>query len=225
MKRLIQFGLATATLALLTTSASAVTPLTGSSPFDAPLASGQTAVVTFDGANPAVNAPGYTFSGSIAGLVYNGADGLHQNIAAPPFGDLTHYMAIQEGQSATLNTPILTSLSLYIGSLDPTNEITFNGAGGYTKSFMGSDLFTPATGNQSNGENNRRFFFNFTAAEKVDQIVFTSGQNSFEFDTIGALASGVPEPGTWAMMLLGFGGIGFMLRAGRRRDMGAAVTA
>jgi PEP-CTERM motif len=221
MKRLIQFGLAAATLALLTTSASAVAPLTGSSPFDAPLASGQTAVVTFDGPN----ATGYTFSSSIAGLVYNGADGLHPNIAAPPFGDLTHYMAIQDGQSATLNTPILKSLSLYIGSLDPTNEITFKGAGGYSQSFMGSDLFTPATGNQSNGDNNRRFFFDFTAAEKVDQIIFTSGQNSFEFDTIGALASGVPEPGTWAMMLLGFGGIGFMLRAGKRRDMGAAVTA
>lgn len=32
----------------------------------------------------------------------------------------------------------------------------------------------------------------------------------------GALAAGVPEPGTWAMMLLGFGAIGFSFR--RRRD-------
>jgi len=33
---------------------------------------------------------------------------------------------------------------------------------------------------------------------------------------------GVPEPATWAMMLAGFGGIGGIMRAGRRR---AAITA
>jgi hypothetical protein len=59
----------------------------------------------------------------------------------------------------------------------------------------------------------------------VNQIVFTSNQNSFEFDNIGALASGVPEPATWAMMLLGFGGIGFMLRNGKRRNLGLKAIA
>ena len=29
---------------------------------------------------------------------------------------------------------------------------------------------------------------------------------------------GVPEPGTWAMMLLGFGGIGFAMRRGRKQN-------
>jgi hypothetical protein len=32
----------------------------------------------------------------------------------------------------------------------------------------------------------------------------------------------VPEPGTWAMMLLGFGAIGFSMR--RRRGKGAYLT-
>jgi hypothetical protein len=36
-------------------------------------------------------------------------------------------------------------------------------------------------------------------------------------------ASGVPEPATWAMFLAGFGGIGFMMRAARRK--GAVATA
>ena len=216
MKRLIQLGLTAAALALLATSANAAVTLDGSTAFDAALASGQTPVVNFD----SPNAAGYTFAGSTAGLIYNGADGEHVNIAAPPFGDTSLYMALQTGQVATLNTPLLKTLSLYIGSLDPTNSITFKGAGGFSQTFLGSSLFNPAEGNQSNGDNNRRFYFSFDAADKVNQIVFTSGQNSFEFDNIGALASGVPEPATWAMMLLGFGGIGFMLRSGKRRDLG-----
>jgi hypothetical protein len=34
------------------------------------------------------------------------------------------------------------------------------------------------------------------------------------------LQAAVPEPGTWAMMILGFAGVGFM--AYRRRDQGSA---
>jgi hypothetical protein len=36
------------------------------------------------------------------------------------------------------------------------------------------------------------------------------------------IAGGVPEPGTWAMMLVGFGAIGFAMR--RKRDADAAVA-
>ena len=36
--------------------------------------------------------------------------------------------------------------------------------------------------------------------------------------TLGSVPAPVPEPATWAMMLLGFGGIGFALRRGRRRS-------
>jgi len=39
-------------------------------------------------------------------------------------------------------------------------------------------------------------------------------QNSI---TLGSVPAPIPEPATWAMMLLGFGGIGFALRRGRRR--------
>ena len=36
--------------------------------------------------------------------------------------------------------------------------------------------------------------------------------------TLGAIPAPLPEPATWAMMLLGFGGIGMALRRGRRRS-------
>src|SRR4051812_19984064 len=94
MKRLIQLGLTAATFALLATSANAAVSLNGSTAFDAALAPGQTSVVNFD----SPNAAGYTFAGSTAGLIYNGADGEHVNIAAPPFGDTSLYMALQNGE-------------------------------------------------------------------------------------------------------------------------------
>ena len=43
--------------------------------------------------------------------------------------------------------------------------------------------------------------------------------NDFALDDmhLAGVAGGVPEPATWALMLMGFGGLGAMLRANRRR--------
>ena len=56
----------------------------------------------------------------------------------------------------------------------------------------------------------------------------TSALNTFRASTAGSFSSDppptyVPEPATWAMMLIGFGGMGAMLRSSRRRN--AAVAA
>jgi hypothetical protein len=45
-----------------------------------------------------------------------------------------------------------------------------------------------------------------------------SGKNAFEF----SLGSGVPEPSTWAMMALGFAGLGYA--AFRRNSKGRALA-
>jgi hypothetical protein len=50
-----------------------------------------------------------------------------------------------------------------------------------------------------------------------------STNNGFDLDAIGIVnhtAGGVPEPGAWALMILGFGGIGWSAR--RRRGFAAA---
>jgi hypothetical protein len=49
-----------------------------------------------------------------------------------------------------------------------------------------------------------------------------TGTGDHNFSAIFSFVSGVPEPGTWAMMLLGFGGIGFVMRRDRRRTLAAA---
>jgi hypothetical protein len=58
-------------------------------------------------------------------------------------------------------------------------------------------------------------------------MVMSTGSAIKEFKqqsiTLGSVPAPLPEPGTWAMMLLGFGGIGLALRRGRRRSTPALM--
>ena len=93
----------------------------------------------------------------------------------------------------------------------------------------GSQLFSNDVGAGS-GEN--RFIITGDVGEAISKIVFsnlvgTSTKNNaqtfinaYNFDSLrqtsfDAFASGVPEPSTWALFILGFGAIGMMLRSGR----------
>lgn len=42
--------------------------------------------------------------------------------------------------------------------------------------------------------------------------------------TISAASGAVPEPGTWAMMLVGFGAVGFAMRSSRRKRLSISYT-
>jgi opacity protein-like surface antigen len=119
----------------------------------------------------------------------------------------THYLTVPGGARA-----ILTSLngmrafSLYMGSPDTYNSIRF----------IGDGFDTTLTSGQLSGGNTSqqwswgaRVNFDFGGA-KVNQIVLSSTQNSFEADNFAV--AGVPEPATWAMMIMGFGAIGAMVR-------------
>jgi hypothetical protein len=50
---------------------------------------------------------------------------------------------------------------------------------------------------------------------------FNFEYTAFIADPVGVIA-GVPEPATWAMMLLGFGAVGWTLRGSRRKQDAAA---
>ncbi len=61
--------------------------------------------------------------------------------------------------------------------------------------------------------------FHLPGAASV-QIADINGPRSFRFDSVGQLVAPVPEPGTWGMMLIGFGLVGANMRRQRKRSSG-----
>jgi hypothetical protein len=137
---------------------------------------------------------------------------------AAPFGmGDTTYMSVQNGgtEQATWTTA-QTSLSIYWGSIDAVgidgilNEVSVT-VNGYT--LTGADLVAlGATGNGNQGSPANNQWVTITGLDPFTTVDFhAAGRNAFEF----SLGSGVPEPSTWAMMALGFAGLGY---AGFRRN-------
>ncbi len=176
---------------------------------------GETLVTNFD--SPVSTAPGFVLSGT--GTFQTGSDG---DGAAPAFSPLTRdetqYLSILGGQFELLSTPLLRSISFYIGSLDTYNTIRFTSSNG-VESFSGGDLeaavvaYAEANGNQQSINSNGRYTFTFDTG--ITGVRLESTTNSFELSDIGATA--VPEPATWAMMIGGFGGVGTLIRFRRRQ--------
>ena len=159
--------------------------------------------------------PPYDGDGSITACCQSGN---------PYEADPTRYASVQANQTWTLSTIpgyFLTSFSFYMGSPDEYNHVVFNFLGGGSQSFDGNAIWG---GPVFNGDRTKGFrvYYDFDGA-KVNSITFsTESSNAFEFDGLAG-AVGVPEPATWAMMILGFGAAGSVLRANRRRP--ATVTA
>lgn len=210
VKTKLALGAAVAALALSAGSANAAITFS-SVAFDGPLGLHEQIVADFD--NPAD--AGYSVTGGAQTV------GNIPNTAAAPSGDATAYYYVTAADSpAELNsTRLLESLSLYIGSIDNYNTISFYNGASFVQAFSGLDFGPPANGDQGLPATNRRVYFDFNGLD-VDRVVFTSTQNSFEFDNIAV--SAIPEPGVWALMISGFGMLGAALR---RRRVGAAVPA
>ena len=58
--------------------------------------------------------------------------------------------------------------------------------------------------------------YGFNLPTGLFEVIGPLADQRFLFDSNGNLVPGVPEPGTWAMMLLGFGFVGFTLRRQRK---------
>lgn len=80
----------------------------------------------------------------------------------------------------------------------------------------------PANGDQVSPNTNPVVLFTFADPTVVGGMQLTSnGTNAFEIDNIAI--NPVPEPATWAMMLFGFGAVGYSMR--RRRNAGLIAQA
>lgn len=104
-------------------------------------------------------------------------------------------------------------------------KLLFTAGAGTTISFdrlFGQNIFSVHFGDGGTGLGNRTtlFLFDFgtTGATSVDLA-----QRGFSNAVL--IRPPVPEPGTWAMMLLGFAGAGIALRRGRRSRSGLPQVA
>ncbi|WP_337185815.1 PEPxxWA-CTERM sorting domain-containing protein [Phenylobacterium sp.] len=132
--------------------------------------------------------------------------------------DDTNYASVQGGTTATfsaLNGFAFTSFSFYMGSPDEYNEVTFNFVGGGSQVFSGNSIWGGSPAGDGDRTAGYRIFYDFEG-KKVSSITFASSQDAFEFDGLAGSLGVVPEPATWAMMIMGFGAAGTMLRSRRR---------
>jgi len=186
---------------LAATSAGAVT-FVG---YDTSLPAGETLITDFS------NSAAANLSGD--GLFETGS---YSFSAAPAFSastrDPNQYLSLQTGQSETVSFAPMDTVSIYVGSLDSYNSISFSNGETFTGGQLAALTGAVDDGDQQSSSSNGRFIFNFSAP--VTSVTLSSSNIAFE---VADIAGGVPEPAAWAMMLLGIGAVGAAMRAGRGR--------
>ncbi len=104
------------------------------------------------------------------------------------------------------------------------NGSAINAPGGsYGNYFTTGGTFLDGSGIQffTQAGNDIRFFYQDTVSQyRVN--TFSPGSSSYVTVTTSPVAAAVPEPATWAMMIGGFGMIGFAAR--RRRNMAVSFA-
>lgn len=84
------------------------------------------------------------------------------------------------------------------------------GGGGYTGG-NGGGLYAGGGGGTS--------FVNAAATNASIGVAPGAGDGTFEIDAVNPVVAAVPEPATWAMMILGLGGVGAAMRRARARRL------
>ncbi|MBC9032786.1 PEP-CTERM sorting domain-containing protein [Sphingomonas sp. JC676] len=121
------------------------------------------------------------------------------------------------GSTATLTfTPGTGWVSFLWGSPDTYNALTITSSLGNVASFTASGLgFSVTNGNQSFSQ-----YVQFQAlgvGEYIKSISFSNVPSQDAFEVANFAVRGVPEASTWAMMVLGVGAAGGMMRRRRIR--------
>jgi hypothetical protein len=221
-------ALAALATALFASPAAAVITLTSSPGAPDPgIPLGYTTVVTFDTA-PATGIVNTIFgnvvtaagnvSGQRAGPAGTPSGGIYQsvgtfspNTSSSTF-DFTNYLGPDR---------YLTGFSLYWGSVDPANRVEFyNDSNILVQFFLGTNL-PASTGNQILSQTNRRVTFNIDGMDRITKVRMLSTTNAFEYDTLAVTDGPMPEPGSWVLMITGFGFIGAAMRRRAQQAAGA----
>ncbi len=148
-------------------------------------------------------------AGSAPNAVFKVQDGVYSaQIEGYAYGPntLSQLIATTSGQSYTL--------SFWYNAVGKS-------ANGFNVTWNGATVFS-VTNQMTSG------FQHITAnvlGSGSDALVFTAYNDRYntmlDNVSVSAVASAVPEPATWAMMIIGFGATGVMIRASRRRTVAA----
>jgi hypothetical protein len=166
---------------------------------------------------------GWTVSANATGVVTAGFDGevpnsgtyfaaLGDTSGSYPYGTLSQTVTDTAGQNLTL--------SYYLESDGATPnyfDANWNGV-----LIPGSDLTNV-------GDQRPNYVhYTFTVVGTGSDTLLFHEQNVpayWGFDDVSLSTGGVPEPATWAMMLVGFAGLGAALRGAKRKPLGVAAAA
>lgn len=151
-------------------------------------------------------------------------------LAARPLGSTGNFWAIgpSNGGSGFLDLSSfasIASISFIWGSVDTYNWIdVLDRSGGVLGTFNGLDVAAGANGSWTAGSMNPLASIAITGLDRgnIGGLRLRSTGIAFEVDNFAIGA--VPEPGTWAMLLLGFGVLGGAMRR-RSRKAGEARMA
>jgi hypothetical protein len=204
--RAVLLALASAAAIAAATPATAATTVPSFSEGGAPLLPGETVIATFNSGD----------NGGATGT-YSILTGDSGAGAEPGTGDQgDSYLSVLGGGVANFTFGPVSYLALDYGSADTYNSFLLTLLDGTTELFTGQDIINSgiANGDQSAPRTNGRLAFT-NALNPIVGLQLTSAQNSLEIDNVSVIAA-VPEPGTWALMLLGFGAVGFSMR--RKRE-------
>ena len=197
------------------------------------LAAATIAALAFGGAASAASIPdhsfespstgGFDYNPIVAGVVFTGDAGVAAGTGfdAAPDGVQNAFLQSTSTSGAQIDISVtgLVAGDVYSFSFFDDQRAGY-GVNPYTVSFDGSTIasFSPAASGWT-----ARTTSTFTALGSTGTLTFAAPllccDNDAGIDNItlnGGGPTGVPEPATWAMMLIGFGGMGAVMRSRRR---------
>ena len=180
--------------------------------------------ITFDGGSGTTAAGTTVFQnfdsyapGTLLGTKAYALDTRTSTSVRPAFGSTGNYESTIGGGKYSVDFAATNVFSFVLGSLDSFNKLTLLFSDNTTITYLGGQIIgglSFISGDQHSPLSNGVVTYRTNGGPFIVGATFTSTSDSFEIDNLAR--GGVPEPATWALMILGFGAIGGAVRSRRR---------